>query len=240
VYYALVFPEENHFSMPSNRTAIWLPRVLFESALITMSILLALGLDEWRETRQDIETVEHAMSNFVSEIRQNKARVDDAAPFNRGLSDVLERRHLEGDISSSSEFINIIESYTPVVLQSTAWETALATGSVAKMEYNLVAALSLTYGLQDRYQQVSRGGIAELMSPENLSADRLEWAIYNSVRYLDDVTSMETELGVVYEQAEGVILDSWAVMTESTPDEARAWGDGLDRMSRRQGRKPKQ
>lgn len=223
--------------MPSKSTAVWLPRVLFESALITMSILLALGLDEWRETRQDIETVEQAMSNFVSEIRQNKARVDDAAPFNRGLSDVLEQRHVDGDISSSSEFINIVESYTPVVLQSTAWDTALATGSVAKMEYNLVAALSLTYGLQSRYQQTSRGGMAELMSPENLSSDRLEWAIYNSVRYLDDVTSMETELGVVYEQAEAVILDSWAAMMELTPEEAHAWGKSLDRVTRRQSAK---
>lgn len=203
-----------------------------------MSILLALGLDEWRETRQDIETVEQAMSNFVSEIRQNKARVDDAAPFNRGLSDVLEQRHVDGDISSSSEFINIVESYTPVVLQSTAWDTALATGSVAKMQYNLVAALSLTYGLQSRYQQASRGGMVELMSPENLSSDRLEWAIYNSVRYLDDMTSMETDLGVVYEQAEAVILDSWAVMMEQTPDEARAWGESLDRATRRQSAKP--
>lgn len=224
---------EKPFSMPPKPTAVWLPRVLFESALITMSILLALGLDEWRENRQDIETIEQAMSNFVSEIRQNKSRVDDAAPFNRGLGNVLNQRHLDGDIGSSSEFINIVESYNPVVLQSTAWETALATGSVAKMEYNLVAALSLTYGLQSRYQQVSRDGIVDLMNPENLLTDRLEWAIYNSVRYLDDVTSMETELGVVYEEAEAVILNSWAAMMQKTPDEARAWGESLDRLTRR-------
>jgi hypothetical protein len=192
-----------------------------------MSILLALGLDEWREGRQDVETVEQALSNFVSEIRQNKARVDDAAPFNRGLRDVLDRRHHDGDISSSGEFIDIVESYNPVVLQSTAWETALATGSVSKMEYNLVSALSLTYGLQSRYQQTTRDGMAELMSPENLLDDRLEWAIYNSVRYLSDVTSMETELGVVYEEAEAVLLDAWMNMMEASPDEARAWAEGL-------------
>ncbi len=40
------------------------------------------------------------------------------------------------------------ESYTPVILQSAAWETALATGSLAKMDYNLVSALSQTYSLQ--------------------------------------------------------------------------------------------
>jgi len=213
--------------MRSKPTAVWLPRVLFESALITMSILLALGLDEWREGRENLETVEQALSNFVSEIRQNKARVDDAAPFNRGLHDVLERRHDDGDIGSTGEFIDIVESYNPVVLQSTAWDTALATGSVAKMDYNLVAALSLTYGLQLRYQQATRDGMAELMSPENLMADRLEWAIYNSVRYLDGVTSMETELGVIYEEAESVIVSAWMTMMQSTPEEALAWADSL-------------
>ena len=72
--------------MPSNNTSVWLPRVIFESALITVSILLALGLDEWRENRQTEETIKQALSNFLSEIAQNKARVDDAAPFNKGLS----------------------------------------------------------------------------------------------------------------------------------------------------------
>ena len=211
--------------MRSKPFAVWLPRVMFESALITMSILLALGLDEWREVRESMETVEQALSNFVSEIRQNKARVDDAAPFNKGLRDVLERRHLDGDIDSSAEFINIVESYNPVVLQSTAWDTALATGSVANMEYNLVAALSLTYGLQTRYQQASRDGMTKLMSPENLLADRLEWAIYNSVRYLDDVTSMETELGIVYQEAEAVIVKEWVAIMQATPEEGRAWAE---------------
>jgi hypothetical protein len=213
--------------MPSKSTAVWLPRVLFESALITVSILLALGLDEWRENRQDQDTVEQALSNFVSEIRRNKARVDDAAPFNRGLRDVLERRRRDGDITSSGEFIDIVESYNPVVLQSTAWETALATGSVSKMEYNLVSALSLTYGLQTRYQQTTRDGMVELMRPENLLADRVEWAIYNSVRYLDHVTGMETELGIVYEEAESVIVDAWMTMMEATPEDARVWAQGL-------------
>ena len=139
--------------MSSGNTSVWLPRVIFESALITVSILLALALDEWREDRQDLQTVEQALSNFLSEIEQNKARVDDAAPFNLGLRNVLDQRYQEGNIGSIDEFISILESYTPVVLQSTAWETALATGSVTKMDYSLVSALSLTYGLHSRYQE---------------------------------------------------------------------------------------
>ena len=203
--------------MPAHATSVWLPRVLFESALITVSILLALALDEWRDNRQDEETVEIALSNFIKEIRLNRARVDDAAPFNQGLRVVLGQRQQIGDI-------DMMESYNPIVLQATAWETALATGSVAKMEYELVSALSLTYGLQSRYLQTTRDGMKDLMRPENLLPEKLPLTVYNSVRYLNDVIAMETELSIVYGEAEAVILNAWAKMNDATNDEAIAWG----------------
>lgn len=211
--------------MSSNTTSVWLPRVLFESVLITVSILLALALDEWRDTRQDKETVEIALSNFVKEVRLNRARVDDAAPFNQGLRDVLNHRHQIRDIGSSAEFIDMMESYNPIVLQSTAWETALATGSVTKMNYELVSAMSLTYGLQSRYQQATRAGMADLMEPQNLLPEQLSLTVYNAVRYLDDVNAMEAELSIVYGEAEAIILKTWAEMNDADAAEAARWGD---------------
>lgn len=191
--------------MAAKSTSVWLPRVLFESALIVLSILVALGLDEWRENREDEETVQLALSNFVREIQQNQASVEDSAPFNQGLRSVLRNRYHTNDIGSVDEFVNMVESYAPAVLQSTAWETALATGSLAKMEYDLVSALSLTYSLQNRYLMASRSGMAELTSPQNLSEEKLNLAVYNSIRYLNDITSMEEELGVIYNEATAVI-----------------------------------
>ena len=202
--------------MAAKSTSVWLPRVLFESALIVLSILVALGLDEWRENREDEETVQLALSNFVREIQQNQASVEDSAPFNQGLRSVLRNRYQTNDIGSVDEFVNMVESYAPAVLQSTAWETALATGSLAKMEYDLVSALSLTYSLQNRYLLASRTGMAELTSPQNLSEDKLNLAVYNSIRYLDDITRMEEELSVIYNEANSVIL---LAMTEDPRDQ---------------------
>jgi hypothetical protein len=201
--------------MSAKTTATWLPRVLFESTLIVLSILVALGLDEWRENREDEENVQLALSNFASELQQNQARIEDAAPFNRGLRNVLRNRYQTDDIRSVDEFVNMVESYVPVVLQSAAWETALATGSLAKMEYSLVSALSLTYSLQNRYQLVSRSGMAELTSPQNLSEQKLNLAVYNSIRYLDNITNMEEELGVIYEEAFLVIQSVRATETDA-------------------------
>ncbi len=195
--------------------------------LIVASILVALYLDEWRDDRQDAENIEHALANFVVEIQQNRARVEDAAPFNRGLRHVLNRRQEVRAIESVATFINIIESYSPVVLQSTAWETAIATGALAKMDYNLVSALSLTYSLQNRYQQISRTGMTQLTSPQNLSEEKLNLAVFNAIRYLDGVTGMETELGVVYSEAESVILSTKQIMNEDPPKDLESLAQDL-------------
>jgi len=189
----------------NNSAAEWLPRVLFESFLITISILVALALDEWRENREDAETVRQALSNFVSEIQQNRARIEDAAPFNIGLLNVLSNHYEAEDIGSIDDFLNMVESYEPVNLQTTAWETALATGSLAKMEYELVSALSLTYSLQGRYQVSTHSGMADLTSSRNLSGDQLELAVYNSIRYLSDISVMESDLTDTYNVALSVV-----------------------------------
>jgi len=191
--------------MASKALSTWLPQVIIESVLIVVSILVALGLDEWREKREDEEFVRTALSNFLIEVRQNKNRVEDAAPFNKGLRQVLSQHYVNEDITTVDEFVNMVEIYSPAGLQSTAWDTALATGSLAKMEYNLVTALSLTYSLQSRYDSTTHSGMSDLTSPQHLSEDNLKLAVYNSIRYLDEVTSMETELGIIYVEAALII-----------------------------------
>ena len=208
--------------MGSKAVSIWLPQVTIESILIVVSILVALGLDSWREKRNDEEFVRTALSNFQIEIQRNQARIDDAAPFNQGLRDVLSQHYGVGDINTIDEFVSMVESFSPAALQSTAWDTALATGSLAKMEYSLVSALSLTYRLQERYDSSTRSGMNDLTSPQYLSDDKLKLAIYNSIRFLDDVTGMEAELGIIYVEASRVIETALTQLDASDSDKERA------------------
>ncbi len=54
----------------------------------------------------------------------------------------------------------------------------------------------------------TRLGLANLTGLQNLSEADLDLAIYNSIRYLEDTTAMEEELGVVYAEATAVVVDS--------------------------------
>ena len=200
--------------MASRATSVWLPRVLFESMLIIISILVALGLDEWREDREVQETIQHALNSFLSEIQRNQVKVEGNMPFNQGLRMVMAQHYRNSDIESVDEFVNMIETYDAVILQATAWETALATGVLAKMDYDLVSALSLTYNLQSRYQALNRDDMAELTSPQNLAGDKLDLAVRNSIRYLDTVIRMEAELSDTYNLAHAVVLDAVTLMNE--------------------------
>jgi hypothetical protein len=211
--------------MGSNAASVWLPQVTIESILIVVSILVALGLDSWREERNDEEFVRTALSNFQIEIQRNQARIEDAAPFNQGLRVVLSRHYAVGDIDTIDEFVSMVEIYSPAAVQSTAWDTALATGSLAKMEYSLVSALSLTYSLQERYDSSTRSGMNDLTSPQYLSDDNLKLAIYNSIRFLDDVTGMEAELAVIYVEASRVIEAALTQLDASDSDKESAAAD---------------
>ena len=50
----------------------WLPRVLAESVLIVFSVLLALGVDEWRRDRELAREVREAREAFANEMRGNR------------------------------------------------------------------------------------------------------------------------------------------------------------------------
>ncbi|MCZ6709680.1 MAG: hypothetical protein O7B25_04890, partial [Gammaproteobacteria bacterium] len=69
----------------SSNVSEWLPRALVESVLIVVSILLALGLDEWQEDQEIQDLIDRSITNFVNEISQNRSRIDDVGAYHRGV-----------------------------------------------------------------------------------------------------------------------------------------------------------
>ena len=177
----------------------WLPRVVFESLLIVVSILLALTLDEWQDDLEIQELVDRSVQSFEQEVRQNKMRVEDVAPYHIGLQEILTRLDEGEGVKSLMEYRNIMEGFQATLLLRTAWDTSVATGALSRMDYELVAALSQTYDAQNRFNELYSIGRNAILTSARLNVENLDLSIYNAIRFMSEVTAAEAHLEAVYE-----------------------------------------
>ena len=177
----------------------WLPRVVFESLLIVVSILLALALDQWQEDLEIEELVDRSVQSFEQEVRRNKMRVEDVAPYHIGLQEILTRLDEGEGVKSLMGYRNIMEGFQATLLLRTAWDTSVATGALSRMDYELVAALSQTYDAQNRFNELYSIGSNAILTSARLNVENLDLSIYNAIRFMSEVTAAEAHLEAVYE-----------------------------------------
>ena len=205
----------------------WLPRILVESALIVFSILVALAVSEYERNREDDELARQALAEFEREIRQNRARLEDVGPYRRGLRDVIGRMGESGELASSDEFQATIglEALRPAFLTSTVWETALTTGALPHIDFDVVNALSLTYSLQERLEEFSRTGMPDLARGGYVGGEDMPGAIREVTVYLGELSRSESDLLVAYEEVLRILGEALASEQGGIADGDNGSGD---------------
>ena len=166
-----------------------------------MSILLALGVRAWQDGRDVRQLISRSMSSFQSEITLNRGRIDDLYRFHAGLLTLLAETDPHANPQSTEEIRNVFDSLQSTVLLTSAWETALATGALAELDYESVLVLSLTYSYQQRFQTLYNTRLndaQELTTDDSLSPLRLA---STANRYMAELTTSEAELLDAYNQA---------------------------------------
>jgi len=201
------------------RRPAWLAEVLVQSVMIVFSILLALWVDQWKQQRADHHLVIVSLSNFLKEVKQNEARLDDILPYHKGMRTILTELGRAQSIHTPAEFQSAvgIDGLRPPFLLATAWQTALATGALAHMDYETVSALSLTYTLQDRFRADSRTGLQAVIQASNFQPGHAASAIRSTDMYLQETVASEEELRATYAQAARVIQQELVTLGGSAP-----------------------
>ncbi|HEY5086894.1 MAG TPA: hypothetical protein VII66_05965 [Gemmatimonadaceae bacterium] len=189
------------------RKPAWLAEVIVQSIAVTVSILLALWVDQWKQQRAARDLAILSMSNFATEIRQNEARLDDVLPYHEGLRSMLKQVESSHSIHTQAQFQDAvgIDGLRPPSLLQTAWQTAVATGALTHLDYETVAALSLTYTLQDQFREDSRTGFQSVMQASDFKPGEGEMAVHSADNYLREVVTSENDLRATYAQAEEVL-----------------------------------
>lgn len=137
----------------------WLPRALFESALIVVSVLVALAVDEWSENRSRAERAELALAGIRAELEENRRAVEAVRARHLALVDSL-TAYAEG---TPPERIYMGGIFNPASPLSTAWESARETGALADIPYPLVLELSRVYDQQGRYRALAEALVQDIM-----------------------------------------------------------------------------
>jgi hypothetical protein len=178
--------------------APWLARLVVESVLIVLSILLALGVDSWREERHNTRLAEQALASFEAEIRENKAAVEAIIPYHRRLQKEFAALSTAGEIRKFEDLRKVkdFKGLNPTFVRDTAWRTAVATGSLEHLDYETVQALSYLYTLQERV--VTASNPVYLFGPTSLADENIPALARGIVFYLGDVTSGDQSLQKAY------------------------------------------
>jgi len=177
----------------------WLLKGLVESVFVVGSILLALALDAWAESRSYAELADQSLGIFEQEIVRNRAGLEDVVPFHSGIRELLSQMVTAPEIQV--DLRSVMEGLETPVLLNTAWETALATGALTHMDVQIVSALSLTYSIQERFAAESRAQRPRLATGADLPEALLNDRIHEAHDYMVTLTRGESELLTVFSQA---------------------------------------
>lgn len=179
------------------------PRLLVESMLIVLSVLLGFAATEWRDRRAEQALAADALQNFRREIRQNLVVLDSVYPKHVALAARIDTA-LGTPRSGESAFQALVRampaggiSIPP--LAEAAWETAASTGALRFLGYEQAARLSETYQVQrTTLVQTTLRLEDRLSAPEDFDPARRDAMLRVYQLLFRELSGQETYLTTVY------------------------------------------
>jgi hypothetical protein len=201
----------------------WILKGLVESAFVVASILMALAVDEYSQNRDYADLADQSLRIFEREINQNRARVEDVAPYHQGIRQLLGQMRATTPAAMDSR--PVMEGLTVPVLLDTAWETALATGAMAHMDFEIVSALSLTYSIQKDFEERSRLNRPRFVGPETVSEFQNRQQVDRAFDFVSSLARDESDLLTIFDQALETIAEHRGHTGSHEPTDTTDTGD---------------
>ncbi|MEY2498416.1 MAG: hypothetical protein QOD12_1972 [Verrucomicrobiota bacterium] len=187
----------------------WIVRVLFESALIVVSIVVALAVNEWRD-RRELEAQAHAARiAFASEINANRETLlaeKSGLPDHRrlweryrelGLKPVLSAADLQPIYDEFPHGINRLR------LRDAVWRSLSGSDVSRRLGQRDLFLLAQIYRQQEEIDDVNRAMYAawRQINSEAESPGYIKDSVRSTRAYLADVIAAEDRLRKLYDDA---------------------------------------
>lgn len=129
--------------------------------------MLGFGINEFGEYRKERGLAAQMLASIQTEVAYNRAMLEPFIPMHRAWEEALRK---QDPAAATGSAIDIFFAARPPLspemrtniplLRRAAWDTALSTGALRLIDYNLAAGLSEIYGMQD----YAAGNFAKLFS----------------------------------------------------------------------------
>jgi hypothetical protein len=190
----------------SARRRLFRGRLLFESALIMVSVLLALALGEWREHLRERKLARTALTTFRREIESNLARLEQVQPKHAAMARRL--GVAASAPSTTGTAFDVFVSQMPPdgldtqPLREVAWETAQTTGALRLLDYETAVLLSETYLVQRSalFQTLQRLS-DRFLAPQNFDPAQRGPMVKTHEMLLVELSGQESYLMEIYRRA---------------------------------------
>ncbi len=138
--------------------------ILIEIFSVVFGVLLALGINEWRENLANQQAVNEIMQNIKSEIVSNIDFLEKVYENNQETVRLASADTLEEKVDGDRTIVPGIQ------LQETAWKTLMSTGISQHLDYDTLYRLSQAYSLQENYKKVSMSLVQAAMNTSAYTA----------------------------------------------------------------------
>ena len=146
-------------SPPRNTRSV--ASMVLQVALIALGVFLGLAGEEWREAQANRRVAAETMRRFHAEVVANRDMLLRIKDYHTARLEEL-NAHFAATPEEKEAAKVQLAGIRPPRFESTAWELAVATGTLAHLEPELAFALSRTYGFQ-RMTDLLGTGLANAM-----------------------------------------------------------------------------
>jgi hypothetical protein len=169
--------------------------------LLLVGAVLALGADQWRESRAEARRTTLAVASIRAELAENLTRVENARAHHLMMADTLAGYERRRELPPARVYFGGV--FNPALVLSTAWQTARETGALSQLPYALVLRLSPIYESQERYralgEALAQGAMLEVQRRGALAVFRDSFAHF--IQLEQDFSNREAVLARRYRQA---------------------------------------
>ncbi len=147
-------------------------KIVEEVPAIVVAVFLALVVNDCNENRKESQLALSSLRALEVELKQNQESLEQNMTANH-----LEAEEMRADLDSLrtvglENMSTVRVGISQTILQRSAWDLAILSGSTRQFDTSLLTELAEIYGLQELYDEVSVNYFKELSSVQFYKPDQ--------------------------------------------------------------------